>query len=630
MLQTIRDKFTGWIAIVFIGLLALTLVISFGNMEQTPLQDNVVITVNGEEITLFEFQEEFSNKLAEFQDLLGDEVPDVLEQTIKESAGEDLIIRRLLLDYLSNNGYRVSPEYVAELIRTNESFQVGGVFIRQNYEAILTGQGVSVDQFENDLRLQLEINQLRRGLIETAFMTNAEFTQFIELQMQERSGQMLIIDSSRFMDQVNVDPLEVNDYYQNNLDLFQSNEEVDVEYLEINIEDVAQQVQFSGDDIRDYYENNLDRFVSNEERKSSHILVAIDQDTTDEQAAELIKEIQSKLEIETFEELAKQYSDDPGSATQGGDLGWAETGLFVPEFESALFSMNVGDISEAVKTDFGYHLIRMDDIKPGQQQAYEDIEYELELEYSRLLAEEELFELADQMADLTLQSYNELSTVAEKMSLKKNNLDAFTRTGSTFLHQDPEMVNILFSPGSIELGENTPLFQIGDSVIVARAKAHRLPSTRDFAEVQDDIQSFIMNQQAMRLANDYADELKNNESLVFGDLSEDDGIQVEDFQILRNSTNYSRGLSDAIFALKRDLINEEIIVFSESENVYLAKVSSVDTGNLSLFSDQERSDAKSDLSEQYGSQDLDGLAQSLRDNAEIFIEPGLYEGLFDL
>ena len=630
MLQTIRDKFTGWIAIVFIGLLALTLVISFGNMEQTPLQDNVVITVNDKEITLFEFQEEFSNKLAEFQDLLGDEVPEVLEQTIKESAGEDLIIRVLLLDYLSNNGYRVSPEYVAELIRTNESFQLGGVFIRENYEAILASQGVSVDQFENDLRLQLEINQLRRGLIETAFMTNAEFTQFIELQMQERSGQMLIIDSSRFKDQVNVDPSEVNDYYQNNIDLFQSDEELDVEYLEINIEDVAQQVQFSGDEIRDYYKNNLDRFVSNEERKSSHILVAIDEDTTDEQAAELIKEIQTKLETETFEELAKQYSDDPGSAAQGGDLGWAETGLFVPEFESALFSMNVGETSEVVKTDFGYHLIRMDDIKPGQQQAFEDIEYELELEYSRLLAEEELFELADQMADLTLQSYNELSTVAEKMSLKKSNLDAFTRTGSTFLHQDPEMVNILFSPGSIELGENTPLFQIGDSVIVARAKAHRLPSTRDFVEVQGDIQSFIMNQEAMKLANDYADGLKNDESLVFGDLSQDDGIQVEDFQILRNSTNYSRGLSDAIFSLKKDLINEEIVVFSELEKVYLAKVSSVDTGNLSLFSDQERSDAKSDLSEQYGSQDLDGLAQSLRDNAEVFIEPGLYEGLFDL
>ena len=630
MLQTIRDKFTGWIAIVFIGLLSMTLVISFGNMDQTPLQDDVVITVNGEEITLFEFQEEFSNKLVEFQDVLGDEVPEVLEQTIKESAAEDLIIRRLLLDYLSNSGYRVSPEYVAELIRTNETFLLGGVFDIENYKAILASQGVTIEQFENDLRLQLEINQLRRGLIETAFITNTEFTQFIELQMQERTGQLLTIDSSRFMDQVEINPAEVSDYYESNLDLFQSNEEVDVEYLEITIEDVAQQVEFSADDLRDYYENNLDRFVTNEERKSSHILIAIDDDTTDEQAAELIEEIQSKLDTQTFEDLAKEYSDDPGSAAVGGDLGWAEPGLFVPEFESALFSMNVGEISAPVKTDFGYHLIRMDDIKTGQQQAFEDIEYELELEYSRLLAEEELFELADQMADLTLQSYNELATVADKMSLELNNLDAFSRTGSTFLHQDPEMVNILFSPGSIELGENTPLFQIGDSVIVARAKAHRLPATKEFSEVQTDIQSFLMNNRAMNLANEYAEGLKTQDSIVFDEIATEEGIQSENFQILRNSTNYPRGLSEAIFSLHKDLIDQEMIVFSELDSVYIAKVSSVNSGNLSFFSDQERSDAKSDLSQQYGSEDLDALAQSLRDNAEVFIEPGLYEGLFDL
>ena len=630
MLQTIRDKFTGWIAIVFIGLLSMTLVISFGNMDQTPLQDDVVITVNGEEITLFEFQEEFSNKLVEFQDLLGDEVPEVLEQTIKESAAEDLIIRRLLLDYLSNSGYRVSPEYVAELIRTNETFLLGGVFDIENYKAILASQGVTIEQFENDLRLQLEINQLRRGFIETAFITNTEFTKFIELQMQERSGQLLTIDSSRFMDQVEIDPAEVSEYYESNLDLFQSNEEVDVEYLEINIEDVAQQVEFSADDLREYYDNNLDRFVTNEERKSSHILIAIDDDTADEQAAELIEEIQSKLDTETFEDLAKEYSDDPGSAAVGGDLGWAEPGLFVPEFESALFSMNVGEISAPVKTDFGYHLIRMDDIKTGQQQAFEDIEYELELEYSRLLAEEELFDLADQMADLTLQSYNELASVADKMSLELNNLDAFSRTGSSFLHQDPEMVNMLFSPGSIELGENTPLFQIGDSVIVARAKAHRLPATREFSEVQTDIQSFLMNNTAMSLANEYAEDLKTQDSVIFDEIANEDGIQSEDFQILRNSTNYPRGLSEAIFSLHKDLIDQEMIVFSELDSVYIAKVSSVNSGDLSFFSDEERSGAKSDLSQQYGSEDLDGLAQSLRDNAEVFIEPGLYEGLFDL
>jgi peptidyl-prolyl cis-trans isomerase D len=630
MLQAIRDKFTGWIAIVFIGLLSITLVISFGNMDQTPLQDDVVITVNGEEITLFEFQEEFSNKLAEFQDILGDEVPAVLEQSIKESAAEDLIIRRLLLDYLSESGYRVSPEYVAELIQTNENFLLGGVFDRQNYQAILASQGVSIEQFENDLRLQLEINQLRRGFIETSFITNAEFKTFIELQMQERSGKLLSINSDRFLNQVEIKMSEINEYYQSNLDLFQSDEVVDVEYISINIEDVAQQVDYSPEDLREYYEDNLDRFVTNEERKSSHILIAIDEDTDNEAALNLATEIKTKLETELFDDLAKQYSDDPGSAELGGDLGWAETGLFVPEFESALFSMDVGEVSEPVKTDFGYHIIRMDDIKSGEQQGFNEIEYELDLEYSQLLAEEELFEMADQMADLTLQSYNEISSVAEAMNLEINNIDDFSRVGSTLLHQEPDMINVLFSPASIELGENTPLFQIGDSIIVARAKSHRLPSTKLFPEVEADIESFLKNEKAMNLANQYAEDVKDQDDFSFDGLSVEEGIESEDFQILRNSNNYPRGLTEAIFSLNQDLIEEEIVVFSEMENVYLAKVSAVTIGSLGFFSDQERSDAKSDLSQQYGSEDLDSLAKTLRSNAEVYIEPGLYEGLFDL
>ena len=630
MLQAIRDKFTGWIAMVFIGLLSITLVISFGNMDQTPLQDDVVITVNGEEITLFEFQEEFSNKLAEFQDILGDEVPVVLEQSIKESAAEDLIIRRLLLDYLSESGYRVSPEYVAELIQTNENFLLGGVFDRQNYQAILASQGVSIEQFENDLRLQLEINQLRRGFIETSFITNAEFKTFIELQMQERSGKLLSINSDRFLNQVEIKMSEINEYYQSNLDLFQSDEVVDVEYISINIEDVAQQVIYSPEDLREYYEDNLDRFVTNEERKSSHILIAIDEDTDNEAALNLATEIKTKLETELFDDLAKQYSDDPGSAELGGDLGWAETGLFVPEFESALFSMDVGEVSEPVKTDFGYHIIRMDDIKSGEQQGFNEIEYELDLEYSQLLAEEELFEMADQMADLTLQSYNEISSVAEAMNLEINNIDDFSRVGSTLLHQEPDMINVLFSPASIELGENTPLFQIGDNIIVARAKSHRLPSTKLFPEVEADIESFLKNEKAMNLANQYAEDVKDQDDFSFDGLSVEEGIESEDFQILRNSNNYPRGLTEAIFSLNQDLIEEEIVVFSEMENVYLAKVSAVTIGSLGFFSDQERSDAKSDLSQQYGSEDLDSLAKTLRNNAEVYIEPGLYEGLFDL
>ena len=188
MLEEIRQRFTGWIAMLVIGLIALTLVISFGNMDQTPLEDDVVITVNDTEITLFEYREEYSKQLAELQKVFGYEVPEILDQTIKEKATETLILRTLLLDYMSKTGYRVSPEYIIEEITNQSGFQLGGIFDKQNYEAILASQGLSVEKFEANIRLILQYDQLRRGFINSSFVTPNEFRQFIELQMQKRIG----------------------------------------------------------------------------------------------------------------------------------------------------------------------------------------------------------------------------------------------------------------------------------------------------------------------------------------------------------------------------------------------------------------------------------------------------------
>ena len=491
MLEAIRERFTGWIAILVIGLIALTLVISFGNMDQTPLEDDVVITVNDTEITLFEYREEYSNKLVELQQVFGDEVPEILDQTIKESATEDLILRALLLDYMSKNGYRVSPEYVVELITNNPGLQVGGIFDRQNYEAILASQGVSVEQFESDIRLQLQINQLRRGFIDSSFITPNEFRQFIELQMQKRIGQLLTINSADFIDEVAINADQIQLYFDNNQDLFQTDEEVDVEYLSLSLDDVAATVEYTEDDLRGYYEENLSRFITNEERKSRHILIAIDEDTTEEDALETILNVQERLILESFEAIAKEFSDDPGSAELGGDLGWAEPGLFVPEFDKVLFSLEVNELSDPVKTEFGYHLIRLDELKEGQQQAYQDIQLELDSEYSKLLAEDKLFGLADQLADLTLQAFNELNSVADTLGLSLSRIDGVSRNGATFFNQDPEIISILFSQNSIETGENSPLFELDDSIFVARVIGHRIPTTRDFSDVESGIKDYL-------------------------------------------------------------------------------------------------------------------------------------------
>ena len=633
MLEAIRQGFTGWIAMLVIGLIALTLVISFGNMDQTPLEDDVVITVNDTEITLFEYREEYSNKLVELQQVFGDEVPEILDQTIKESATEDLILRALLLDYMSKNGYRVSPEYVVELITNNPGLQVGGIFDRQNYEAILASQGVSVEQFESDIRLQLQINQLRRGFIDSSFITPNEFRQFIELQMQKRIGQLLTINSADFIDEVAINADQIQLYFDNNQDLFQTDEEVDVEYLSLSLDDVAATVEYTEDDLRGYYEENLSRFITNEERKSRHILIAIDEDTTEEDALETILNAQERLISESFEAVAKEFSDDPGSADLGGDLGWAEPGLFVPEFDKVLFSLEVNELSDPVKTEFGYHLIRLDELKEGQQQAYQDIQLELDSEYSKLLAEDKLFGLADQLADLTLQAFNELNSVADTLGLSLSRIDGVSRNGATFFNQDPEIISILFSQNSIETGENTPLFELDDSIFVARVIGHRIPTTRDFSDVESGIKDYLASQEAISLANNYAELIKPQFSnkASFMDNTDELNIEASEFDVSRGDTELSRGLIEMIFnSSNKDLAEGNIQTYIEGDKVFLIRVSSYEDGRLELFNDEERNSAKLELSEQIGSRELNAFAEHLRKNAEVSIDPGLYSGLFDL
>ncbi len=633
MLEAIRQRFTGWIAILVISLIAVTLVISFGNMDQTPIEDDVVITVNDTEITLFEYREEYSNKLAELQQVFGDEVPEILDQTIKESATEDLILRALLLDYMSKNGYRVSPEYVVELITKNPGLQVGGIFDRQNYEAILASQGVSVEQFESDLRLQLQTNQLRRGFIDSSFITPNEFRQFIELQMQKRNGQLLTINSEKFTDQVVVTSDQVQLYFDNNQDLFQTDEEVDVEYLSLSPNDIAATVEYTEDDLRAYYTDNLARFVTNEERKSRHILIAIDEDTNEEDALETILNVQERLASESFEAVAKEFSDDPGSADLGGDLGWAEPGLFVPEFDKVLFALEVNELSEPVKTEFGYHLIRLDELKEGKQQAYQDIQVELGNEYSKFLAEDKLFGLADQLADLSLQAFNELNSVADALGLSLSRIDGVSRNGAALFNQEPEIISILFSQNSIETAENTPLFEIDDSIFVARVIGHRLPTTRDFSDVESGIKDYLVSQEAISLANNYAEEIKAqfSDNVSFKEKADELNIEASEFDVSRGDTELSRGLIEMIFnSSSNDMVEGNIQTYVEEDKVFLLRVSSYEDGKLESFNDEERNSAKIELSEQIGSRELNAFAEHLRKNAEVSIDPGLYSGLFDL
>ncbi len=635
MLQTIREKFTGWIAALIIGAISIALVISFGNMNQTPLEEDVVITVNDKEITLIDYREEYTNQLLQFQEVFGDEIPESLEFTIQESATENLIMKTLLKDYVDTQGYRVSPEFVAELITSNPNFQLGEGFNRQNYEAILTSQGVSQSQYENDLRIQLQINQLRRALIESSFITPSEFRKFVELQMEARSGQFLMIPSSNYADQVSLGNEEISAFYSQNTNSFMTQEEIDVEYLSIDIEEIAQDIKISDSDVEQYYNENIDRFRSNEERKSSHILISFDDEVIDDAALEQIKNIQERIKAgESFESLAQEFSDDGGSAANGGDLGWAEPGLFVPEFDQVLFALKVGEISDPVKTQFGYHIIRLDDLKEGRKKEFAEIEEELTTEYSKLLAEDRLYELAEQLDDLALQAFNELDSVAEELALDLNQISAITRNGSSFLNQEPELIDILFSPSSVEQFENTPVYEFNNSIIVARVIGHRLPEIKSLSDVEDEIKSLLTVQKSIQIANEEAKKMLTDLSsgITISELSDLNTLELKEFDdIRRNDDVLPRGLMDGLFStLKANIDNNHFTTVTVGEDVYLFEVLRINPGKLDDFNDQERDSGKIALAEQLGSNELASFAKQLRENAVVEINPNLFSDAYDL
>ncbi len=635
MLETIREKFTGWIAALIIGAISIALVISFGNMNQTPLEQDVVITVNDREITLVDYREEYTNQLLQFQEVFGDEIPESLEFTIQESATENLIMKTLLNDYVDAQGYRVSPEYVAELITTNPNFQLGEGFNRENYQAILSSQGVSQSKYENDLRIELQINQLRRGLIESSFITPSEFRRFVELQMEERDGQYLLIPSSKFTDQVSLDKEVVSTFYTENITSFMTEEEIDVEFLSIDTEEIAQSIEFSTLDVEQYYKENIERFRSNEERKSSHILISFDDEVIEDAAQEQSKDILLRIKGgESFEELAQEFSDDSGSATNGGDLGWAEPGLFVPEFDQVLYALEIGEISDPVKTQFGYHIIRLDDVKEGRKKEFAEIEEELTEEYSQLLAEDRLYDLAEQLDDLALQAYNELDTVADRLALELNQISAITKNGSTFLNQQPELIDILFSSSSIEQSENTPVYEFNNSIVVARVVNHRLPETKSFSEVEDEIVNLLTAQNSIEIANETAaqmlGELSSGKTMT--ELSDLYQLELKEFnELKRNDDALPGAVTDAVFAtLTNKIDSNHYSTVATGEEVYVFEVLQLNSGKLDNYNDQERDSGKIALAEQLGTYELASLTKELRENAEVEINPNLFSDAYDL
>jgi peptidyl-prolyl cis-trans isomerase D len=276
----------------------------------------------------------------------------------------------------------------------------------------------------------------------------------------------------------------------------------------------------------------------------------------------------------------------------------------------------------------------MDDLKEGRKKEFAEIEEELTNEYSKLLAEDRLYDLAEQLDDLALQAFNELDSIADELALDLNQVSAITRNGSSFLNQQPELIDILFSPSSIEQFENTPVYEFNHSIIVARVIGHRLPETKSLSDVEDEIRSLLIAQNSIEIANEEAAKMLRELSSgkTMKELSDLYQLELKEFdELKRNDDALPKGVMGAVFAtLKTNIDNNHYSTVTMDENVYLFEVLQLNLGRLDDFNDQERDSGKIALAEQLGSNELASFAKQLRENAVVEINPNLFSDAYDL
>lgn len=511
MLQNIRDHAQGWIAWVIVGLIVITFAL-FG-IDQYAKGDKIieVAEVNGKPITATDFLTLYNRQKTRLNKQFGEMYDQIVkDEELREQVMDALIESEVVRQWANDHNMMISDAQLSSTIQSAPVFQKNGKFDQQAYEEVLMHNGLNVARFEHEQRQFLIENQNRQLTMASAIVTQSEIDALAALQFQERKLDYLRIDQRPFIKAATVTDEQLNAYYTSHKAEFITPEMVKLDYLLLSQKDLAKKVAVNDAELEAYYQDNQDQFVETEQRKASHILVRVDTEQTDETAQKKIAEIQKKLKDgEDFAELAKTYSDDPGSASMGGDLGFFEQGMMVPEFDKAVFSMKEGEISEPVKTDFGYHIIKLTKIKPKKVKPYQEVKADVDALYRKQEAEKQYFELLERMNTTAYEQPDSLEPAAEVAGLKIQTTEAFPETGGLDeFTGNSKIIAAAFSEEVKKSGLNSASIELSPtSSAIIRVKEVISEHQRTLDEVKETITQTLKREAGIKASADLAAKL---------------------------------------------------------------------------------------------------------------------------
>ncbi len=635
MLQTIREKLTGWFAIFILGAIALTLVVTFGNIDTGFSGGSVAATVNGEDISQQEFRQLYDRQRQQWEASFQEQLPDVLAQTMADSVIQTLVRNRLLAGYVRDSGYRINDAEVIDAIQSNTVFHVGGKFSRPSYEQLLTSQGMSTQRFEFEQRQNMQIEQFVEGIGRSAFYTPTDFRRYIELDGETRDVNYMLLAAADWEQRVTIDPASIEAYYTANPAQFQTAERVDLEYIEIDYNQIFAATSVSDEDARAYFAANRTEFAGADERNVRHILIPFGADES--AALKLAVELREQLDAGAdFAELARANSADTGTAADGGDLGWLGVGdAPAAEFDTALFDMEPGDVSDPVRTEYGYHLILLEARRADSNVEFADIRDELMIRLREDRSGDRYGQLLDELDELALESLDGLKPVADTMGLELQQIKGFTRNGALPLGTGSRLVDTVFSLEVLDDGENSPIVELDDGrAVVVRVIKHHLPEQEPLDKVREKIAAQIRGNEAMLLAAATGRELVGKISAG----ADPAAIASEYSTEWRSLTDFRRGdqqlpvdLGAAIFKAPRpdDQPRYESLLLA-SGDFAIYQVVATNPGRPDVYPTEARDQRKQALADQMGSGQVAALIEALAESATVSVTPDLVGNNSDL
>ncbi len=505
MLQRIRDSLQGqrWLAYLVLGALALVFAAwgAYGIVNLNFGGSNYAAEANGSKIALEDARSAWLRQQSVWQQrLAGSELPAQLRTRLQDQVLESLIRRALLTQRSHDLGYRVSHEALREAVQSEPAFQVDGVYAPEAAKAALAQAGISLAAYEQQLRTDLQQMQLEGGIRASDFLTATELTRLTDLEDQQREVRYLILPADRFRSSAGVDDAAVQAYYKEHIAQYMRPESAHLQYADLRLEALAAQQEVSDADLHAAYEKEKSRLEVPEKRHARHILITGKDDAA---ALALAQQVLAQAQSgKDFGELAKQYSQDPGSAQNAGDLGWAERSSFVKPFADALFSMKIGEIAGPVKTQFGYHIIRLDEIQPGKSKSFEEARPELEAQVRRARATDRFGEIQEQLQAKLAEPGADINALAQQYNLQQGEVKEFEKgAGGVPFGAAPQLQELLFGDPPLGAGKlGGPVLLGDDRLVIFKVLEHRAPAPKPLAEVRDGIVAAITKEQETQAA----------------------------------------------------------------------------------------------------------------------------------